>query len=389
MILKKKLIRYSTQSINSADINSVLNALKSDFLTEGPLINKFEKKLCKIVDSKYASAVSSASAGLLLACKALNLSKKSIIWTTPITFISSITCGLHIGAKIDLVDINEISFNIDIEKLKKKLIKAKKINKIPKILVVVHLGGNPCELESIKKLSNKYGFSVIEDASHALGSKYKNIKIGNAKYSDLVVFSFHPVKSITTGEGGAVLTNNKLLDDKIKTLRSHGIVRKKKELIKKNKQDWYYETRYLSSNYRLTSIQAALGLSQLKRLNSFIKKRNLLASNYEKKLIDLPLKFQKISSTNYSSRHLFIIIIDNKFRDKLYIFLKKKNIQTNLHYIPIYKHPLFKNKFSNKNFKIAEKYYKTALSIPLHFKLNLKQQSFIVNSIKKFFAKYR
>jgi UDP-4-amino-4,6-dideoxy-N-acetyl-beta-L-altrosamine transaminase len=385
MQLKKRLIRYSTQSISVEDIKAVSKALNSDFLTEGPLIEKFEKKLAKHVGATKATAVCNASAALIIACNALKLIKNDYFWTTPISFAATANCALFFKARVDFVDINNDTFNIDVEKLENKLIYAKKNNKLPKILCVVHLGGNPCDLLKIKNLSRKYKFHIIEDASHALGAKYKKIKIGNSKYSDIVVFSFHPVKMITTGEGGALLTNNILLDRKIKSLRSHGIIRDKKYLNNKELPKWYYEQKYLSSNYRMTSFQAALGLSQLERISYFTKRRNQLAKIYEKRLSDLDIKIQYIDKNSKSSRHLFIILVQKKIRNKLYEYLAKNKIQTNLHYIPIYNHPYYKKfNYNKKNFINAEKYYSQAISIPLHCDLSRKEQNLVIKKINFF-----
>lgn len=384
----KKLIRYSTQHIDNSDISAVNKVLKSDFLTEGPIIEKFEKKLCNYTKSKNAVAVNSASTGLIIACQALDLKKNDYLWTTPITFVSSANCAFYFKAKVDFVDINKDSFNIDIDELEKKLIISKRKKKLPKILIIVHLGGNPVDLKRIKSLSNKYNFSIIEDASHALGSKYRNIKIGNCKYSDIAVLSFHPVKSITTGEGGAVLTNKTNLNQKIKVLRSHGIVKEKLKLDNKNMPNFYYEQKYLSSNYRMTAIQAALGLSQMSRLDKFIKKRNMIAKIYNRELPKNIFDFQLIRSKDISSRHLFIVRLKNKLRNKFYNYLMKNNIQTNLHYIPVYRHPYYKNiKIDKKDFFNSEEYYSKAISIPIHFNLTKNQQRYIIKKIKFFFKK--
>lgn len=384
----KKVIKYSTQNIDSNDIKSVVKTLKSDYITEGPIVRKFEKVLCNFAKSKNATVVNSASTALIIACSALNLSNKDILWTTPITFVSSANCAFYFNAKVDFVDIDHDTFNLDVDKLEKKLISAKKKNKLPKILVIVHLGGSPCNLKKIRQLSKKYNFYIIEDASHALGAKYQKINIGNSIFSDITIFSFHPVKSITTGEGGALLTNNKQLHEKIQILRSNGIIKDRKKLTISNKPAWYYEQKFLSSNFKMNAIQAALGVSQMKRLKKFINKRNLIASKYEKKLPNKNLKFQKILKNTLSSRHLFIIYIDNNLRDKLYNFLKKNKIQTNLHYIPIYRHPYYKRfNINKKNFLNAEEYYSKALSLPIHFNLSNQEQNYIISKIKLFFQK--
>ena len=381
----KKIIRYSTQVISKDDVSSVSKALKSSFITEGPLINNFEKKLTNYTKSKYATIVNSASSALIIACGALGLKKNDFLWTSPISFVSSANCAFFYNAKVDFVDINQNSFNLDVNQLELKLSKAKKQKKLPKIIVVVHLGGNPCDMKKIKRLSKKYKFSVIEDASHALGANYKNIKIGNPKYSDLSILSFHPVKMITTGEGGALMSNDYNLDKKIKSLRSHGIVREKKYLVNKKLPKWYYEQKYLSSNYRMTAFQAALGISQLKKIDKFTKERNNLAGIYEKKLKKLNIKFQLIDKNNKSSRHLFIILVDKKIRNKLYFYLEKNKIQTNLHYIPIYRHPYYKKfRFNKKNYKNSERYYEEALSIPLHCNISRKEQNYVINKIEYF-----
>ena len=382
----KKLIRYSTQHINNSDISAVNKVLKSDFLTEGPIIEKFEKKLCNYTKSKNAVAVNSASTGLIIACQALDLKKNDYLWTTPITFVSSANCAFYFQAKVDFVDINKDSFNIDVDKLEKKLIISKRKKKLPKILIIVHLGGNPVDLKRIKSLSNKYNFSIIEDASHALGSKYGNIKIGNCKYSDIAVLSFHPVKSITTGEGGAILTNKTILNQKIKVLRSHGIIKEKFKMSNKNMPNFYYEQKYLSSNYRMTAIQAALGLGQMNRLDKFIKKRNMIAKIYNRELPKNIFDFQLIRNKDISSRHLYIVRLKNKLRNKLYNYLMKNNIQTNLHYIPVYRHPYYKNiKINKKDFINSEEYYLKAISIPVHFNLTNNQHRYIIKKIKSFF----
>lgn len=380
---------YSRQYLFPKDIKEVVKVLKSKYLTQGPQIEKFEKKLSKKTKSKYAVVTNSATSALHLACLALGLKKNDYLWTVPITFIASANCGIYCGAKIDLVDINKDTFNIDIKVLEQKLQQAKKKNKLPKILIPVHLGGNPCDLEKINSLAKKYKFKVIEDASHAFGSRYKNSIIGDCRYSDAVVFSFHPVKPITSGEGGAVMSNNYKIYKKIKMLREHGIVREK-NLFKNKKQikPWYFEQQYLGFNYRLSDINAALGSSQVDHLNKFLKKRNNIAEIYYKKLTD-KIEFQKNHPNTLSARHLFIIKVQKKIHEDFFNFLRSKGLFVQLHYIPIYRHPYYKKKFKFdiKKFPNSENYYSTAFSIPIYFSLDKKKQFKIVNLINSFFKK--
>ena len=380
---------YSRQYLFPKDIKEVVKVLKSKYLTQGPQIEKFEKKLSKKTKSKYAVVTNSATSALHLACIALGLKKNDYLWTVPITFIASANCGVYCGAKIDLVDINKDTFNIDIKVLEQKLQQAKKKNKLPKILIPVHLGGNPCDLEKINSLAKKYKFKVIEDASHAFGSRYKNSIIGDCRYSDAVVFSFHPVKPITSGEGGAVMSNNYKIYKKIKMLREHGIVREK-NLFKNKKQikPWYFEQQYLGFNYRLSDINAALGSSQVDHLNKFLKKRNNIAEIYYKKLTD-KIEFQKNHPNTLSARHLFIIKVQKKIHEDFFNFLRSKGLFVQLHYIPIYRHPYYKKKFkfNIKKFPNSENYYSTTFSIPIYFSLDKKKQFKIVNLINSFFKK--
>lgn len=378
------MIPYSRQFITNKDIKKVNSTLLSDFLTTGPQIKKFEDRLKNFCNAKYATVVSSASAALHLACLALGLKKNDTVWTTPITFVSTASAALHCGARIDLVDIDNETFNLSISDLKRKLIKAKKKRKLPKIVIPVHLGGNPCEMKSIKKLSRKYKFKIIEDASHAIGSKIAKSKIGNSKYSDLTVFSFHPVKIITTGEGGALLTSNPRLYNRVIKLREHGIERKKNEFINKKKLDlpWYYEQQELGFNYRMSDISASLGLSQLSRIKYFLKERNKQAEYYKKKLNSLNLKFQTIKENNYSSHHLLIVLFPKNLRIKIFNELRKKKYYVNVHYIPLFYQPIYKNKFDTKLFPNAVKYYERAISLPLYPGLKLKEIDKIIKIIK-------
>lgn len=378
------MIPYSKQSISNLDIKSVIKVLKSDFLTTGPEVESFEKKINKYFNSKYSVAVSSASAALHISCLALGIKKNDIVWTTPITFASTASSALHCGAEIDFVDIDKETFNLSIEALTTKLIWAKKNNKLPKLLIPVHLGGNPCDMKSIKQLSKKYKFKILEDASHAIGSKIQLSKIGNSKYSDITVFSFHPVKIITTGEGGAALTNNKKLYSKIKILREHGITRDQSKFKLRPSKPWYYEQQFLGFNYRMTDFQAALGISQLSRVNRFLKIRNKIADFYNNEFKYSNLVKQKIINNHYSSHHLYIILVPKEKHEIIFKKLRKCLFFVNLHYIPLFLHPIYLKKFDHKLFPNSMNYYQRAISLPIYPGLKKKQLNRIVKIIKNF-----
>lgn len=370
---------YARQSINIRDIKGVNSVLRSDYLTTGPKIIEFEKKLANYFGSKFSAALSSATAGLHLACLALGLKKNEYLWTTTISFIASSNCAIYCNANIDFVDIDKDTFNISVTELEKKLNKTPR-NKLPKIIVIVHLSGHPVDMKQVKKLSNKYKFKIIEDASHAVGSIYGGMKIGSCKYSDICIFSFHPVKIITTAEGGSVLTNSKRIYKKICNLRSHGINRDLKFKI----NPWYYDQQYLGYNYRMNEIQASLGITQLARLTKIVYQRNRIANVYKKFLDKTKIKFQKLISQSYSSMHLFIIKVNPKKRYKVYYNLKKKGIATNFHYIPIYRHTFYKKyNFKKNNFPNSEKYFKNAITLPLFYDLKKSKQMEIIKIINK------
>ncbi len=384
---KYKIIPYSTQNINNSDVKSVLNTLQSGFLSQGPKTLEFEKEVAKLTNSKYAVSANSATSGLHLICLALGLNKKDTVWVSSISFVATANCAAHCGSKIDFVDVNKDTFNICVQSLEKKLKIAKLKKKLPKVLIVVHLGGLPSEMDKIFKLSKKYNFLIIEDASHALGSKYNNNLIGSCKHSIATVFSFHPVKIATTAEGGVVTTNSKELNKNLRIFREHGIVRSKKYFKnKKNKFGLYYEQQNLGYNFKLSELHASLGLSQIKRLNFFTKTRNKLRDKYVKELSSLPIRFQIIPKNYYSSFHLMIIRINKNLRNKLFDFLKNNNIKTNVHYLPIFLHPYYYQKKYNKHINSIN-YYNEALSIPLYVNLNKNDQSKVINLIKKFFKR--
>ena len=389
-----KIFPYSRQKIDQDDIRAVVNTLKSNFLTQGPVVREFEKKLSQFTGAKYVSAVNSATSALYLSCRALGLKENDIAWTTPNTFVSSANCIIHCGAKVDFIDIDNNNYNIDLNLLEQKLKKTKR-NKLPKIVIPVHLGGCPYDQKKLFLLSKKFNFRIIEDASHAIGAKNNDQKVGNCKWSDITVFSFHPVKIITTGEGGATLTNNKFLDKKIKILRTHGITKDKKLMRKKITSHWYYEQIDISFNFRLSDIHAALGLAQLKKINLFISQRNKIANFYKKNLKSFPVKYQVVKKGLKSSYHLFIIKMINKknikYYDKIFSFLRSKNILVNLHYLPVHKQPFYNRLkyLKNKKFMISEDYAKSAISLPVFPGLKMKDMKYILKIFKIALQKFQ
>ena len=389
----KKIIPYSTQTISKTDIESVVKVLKSDFLTQGPKVKEFEKTLSKKVKAKYAVAFNSATSALHASCLALSLKKNEALWTVPNTFVASANCSLLAGGKVDFIDIDPKTYNININFLEEKLKFFKNKKKLPKIVVPVHFGGNPVDQDKIWKLSQKYNFKILEDASHSLGASYKGEPVGSCRWSDITVFSFHPVKIITTIEGGIATTNNYELYKKLKMIGSHGITKSKLNFKKKTNDPWYYEQQLLGLNYRMSDISAALGLSQLKKLDHFIQKRNEIASIYEKNLITPFLEKPKIAKYSRSSFHLYVVKLkkeQKKFHKKLFNFLRKKNILVNLHYIPVHLHPFYKSLgFRSGDFKYSEEHAKSVISLPIYPGLKKKKIMHIINLIHKFFKRIK
>ncbi|KGG12987.1 MULTISPECIES: UDP-4-amino-4,6-dideoxy-N-acetyl-beta-L-altrosamine transaminase [Prochlorococcus] len=385
------MIPYGRQNISDDDINEVINVLKSDYLTQGPSVNKFENDVRQYVGSKYAIAANSATSCLHLGCKALGLGKGDWLWTSPNSFVASANAALYCGAKVDFVDIDEDTYNISIAKLEKKLVDAKRKNNLPKVIMPVHFAGQSCDMYKIYKLSKEFKFHIIEDASHAIGGKYNGKKIGCCRYSDVTVFSFHPVKIITTGEGGVALTNDKLIANKIRMERSHGIQRIDSSFdlsrMKRNDEIWNYEQVSLGYNYRITDIQASLGSSQLKRIDDFIHIRHRIAELYNKDLSGLSIKLPYQSTSNFSSYHLYPIRVSKDYcnvnQKDLFYGLKAKGINVNLHYIPIYRHPYYKNLGFNEGYcKESEAHFKEVISLPIFPSLKLEDQKYIIKSIK-------
>ena len=385
-------LKYSTQTISKKDVSEVSKVLKSEFLTQGPKTVEFENRIKLLVKSKYALATNSASSALLLACKSLSLKAGDLFWTVPNSFVATANCGILCGLKIDFIDIDPDTWNLSIENLENKLKIAKKKGKLPKLIIVVHLGGLPVNPIKLKNLSKKYRFKILEDASHSFGGKYCLRRVGCSKWSDITVFSFHPVKIITTGEGGCCTTNQKKYYEKLKALRNNGIIKEKKKFKFKNLGPWYYEQHSIGYNFRMNDIQSTLGISQLKNLDIFLRKRNKIAKFYHNHLKNLPIKFQKIEKNFYSTYHLFIIKLNVKYKylhRKFFNYLRSKNIFVNLHYLPIHLQPFYRKFGFRKNqFPEAEEYSETAISIPIYPNLKRKEQNKIIKLIKSFFNKY-
>ena len=380
------VIPYARQSINQQDIDAVVAVLQSDYLTQGPAVPAFEQAVADLVGAKYAIAGNSATSLLHVACLALDVKPGDLVWTSPITFVASANCALYCGAEIDFVDIDGETFNMSPSALEEKLEQARQKNKLPKVIIPVHMGGQSCEMQSIYSLAQKYGVSVIEDASHAIGGSYNGKRIGDCRYSDITIFSFHPVKIITSGEGGMATTQDEHLAKKMRMFRSHGITRNSQEFINTNDGPWYYEQQELGFNYRLTDIAAALGLSQLQRIDQFIKQRNEIADRYNKAFTGTAITAPSISENVISAFHLYIARYEFSHhgitKGHLFSAMKEHGILLNLHYIPIYRQPYFqKLGFDETSFPNAEKYYAEAFSIPMYADLQESDQNSVISSL--------
>ena len=385
------MIPYGKQDINSEDIEAVINVLKSDFLTQGPQVPAFEKCVADYAGAKYGCAVNSATSALHIACLAIGLGKGDELWTSPNTFVASANCALYCGAGVDFIDIDPKTYNICPEKLEHRLAEAKKLGKLPKVLVAVHLCGQSCDMKSIYELSKIYGFKIIEDASHAVGGRYLDSKIGDCRYSDVTIFSFHPVKIVTTAEGGIALTNNNYLQERMKLFRTHGITRDENLMNKVPDGGWYYEQIELGYNYRMTDIQAALGISQMNRVDEFVSSRHKQAQRYNDRLKDLPIILPFQADTCYSSFHLYVIRLNldliEKSHKQVFEELRSKNIGVNLHYIPVHLHPYYQAiGFKSGDFPEAEQYSKEAISIPIFHGLKKNQQDEVIQAITEVLA---
>jgi len=382
------MIPYGRQDINQADIEAVVDVLRSDFLTQGPAVPAFEKAVAGYCGAQHAVAVNSATSALHIACLALGVGKGDVVWTTPITFVASANCALYCGAMVDFVDIDPNTYNLSVERLADKLAQAEKTGQLPKVVIPVHLCGQSCEMAGIYALSQQYGFRIIEDASHAIGGRYKDQPIGNCQYSDITIFSFHPVKIITTGEGGMALTKDEQLAKHMRRLRSHGITGDAADMHPRPpKEIWNYQQIDLGFNYRMTDIQAALGLSQMQRLDEFVAKRHAIAKHYDQMLSNLPVLTPWQHLDSYSGYHLYVIRLKlgeiNRTQRQVYKALHAAEILVNLHYIPVYRQPYYEQmKFRSGQCQQAEQYYSEAISIPMYTALTEAQQDHVVSVLR-------
>jgi len=382
----KRYIPYGRQTISEEDIKSVTDVLRSDWLTQGPDIEVFEKAVAEYCGAPYAVAVNSATSALHIACLAAGLGPGDILWTSPNTFVASANCALYCGASVDFVDIDPLTGNIGVDALERKLEKAALEDKLPKVVIPVHFAGQSCEMEAISGLAGRYGFTIIEDASHAIGGRYKDTVVGGCAFSQMTVFSFHPVKIITTGEGGMVLTGNKTLYEKLVRLRSHGITRNPEFMQGGSQGPWYYQQIELGYNFRMTDIQAALGTSQLRRIDEFVRRRNELADRYDSLLRDMPLTTLQRRPDTYSACHLYVICLKldviRKTRREVFEVMREAGIGVNVHYIPVHTQPYYKVLgFSAGDFPRAEAYYAGAISLPLFFGLTDEDQTYVADTL--------
>lgn len=382
------MIPYGRQDVTQADVDAVVAVLKSDFLTQGPTVPRFERRLAEYCGAKHAIAVNSATSALHIACLALGVGKGDSVWTSAITFVASANCALYCGASVDFVDIDPRTFNISPQALAAKLDAAERSGRLPKAVVVVHMCGQPCDLESIAALARRYGFKVIEDASHAVGARYRDSRIGDCRHSDVTVFSFHPVKVITTGEGGAALTNDADIAARLALLRTHGITRDPAQMRHKPDGGWYYEQIDLGFNYRMTDIQAALGLSQCDRLDQYVARRHEIADAYDRMLAGLPVACPWQSPDTYSAFHLYVIRLRlgeiRRSHEQVFSSLREQGIGVNLHYIPVYRQPYYQDQgLGCASCPEAEHYYAEAISLPMFPTMTGADQEAVVSALKR------
>lgn len=382
------MIPYGRQDVTQADIDAVVSVLQSDFLTQGPMVPRFEQSVAQHVGASHALAMNSATSALHVACLALGLGNGDWLWTTPITFVASANCGLYCGAQVDFVDIDPQTYNLCPRALARKLEQAERDGKLPKVVVAVHLCGQPCDMLAIHALAQRYGFKIIEDASHAIGGKYQGGFIGNCRYSDITVFSFHPVKIITTAEGGMALTNDAELAARMELLRSHGITRDPAQMTHESDGPWYYQQIDLGFNYRMTELQAALGVTQMERLDQYVARRHQLARRYDDLLAGLPVTTPWQHPDSYSGLHLYVIRLQldkiGKTHRQAFEALRELGIGVNLHYIPVHTQPYYQRMgFGSGDFPEAERYYAEAISLPMFQTMSEAQQDEVVAAVRK------
>ena len=380
------MIPYGRQDIDQADIDAVVDVLRSDFLTQGPAVPAFEAAVAGYCGAQHAVAVNSATSALHIACLALGVGPGDWVWTSPITFVASANCALYCGAQVDFVDINPRTYNLSVECLAEKLARAEAEGRLPKVIIPVHLCGQACDMAKIHTLSQRYGFRIIEDAAHAIGGRYVGEPIGNCRYSDITVFSFHPVKIITTGEGGMALTNDPQLHKRMQLLRSHGVTRDEADMVHAPDGPWYYEQITLGFNYRMTDLQAALGLSQMQRIDEFLAKRQAIANRYDRMLSDLPVLTPWQHPDSCSARHLYVIRLKLnatlKSHREVFDSLRHADIGVNLHYMPVYRQPHYAPfRFDRAAFPEAEQYYAEAISLPVYPGLSDAAQTRVLASL--------
>nr|VFK27760.1 MAG: UDP-4-amino-4,6-dideoxy-N-acetyl-beta-L-altrosamine transaminase [Candidatus Kentron sp. MB] len=381
------MIPYAAQNINQADLDAVAEILRSDFLTQGPAVPCFEQAVADYCNVSHAIAVNSATSALHIACLVLSVGAGDWVWTSPITFVASANCARYCGARVDFVDIDPRTCNMSVERLTEKLATAKNTNTLPKVVIPVHFAGQPCDMAAIHKLARQYDFRIIEDAAHAIGGRYQDEPIGGCQYSDITVFSFHPVKIITTGEGGMALTNDLKLARRMARLRSHGITRDSAEMTHSSDGPWYYQQIELGFNYRMTDIQAALGLSQMQRLDQFVARRHEIARYYDEALSELPVTIPRRHPDSYSAQHLYVVRLEpdriRKTHRAVFEELRVAGIGVNLHYIPVYRQPDYQEMgFKEEDFPEAERYYAEAITLPLYPGLTKTEQDEVIHVLE-------